>query len=171
MRTSRCFQHRWHDALLISSCACFSNGATIPRGGSNNQFKCDSGVGRCNEMDTLGIEPKASRMLSGCDTTTPRALNAICMRSPISDTSQVPIAKQNTIHGKRCNHTQQMTGSLLTALDRRIRFRWAGMCARLDCRFRDKTEATGYTRERQGQRPRRFARASWRTSVVFSRWP
>ena len=26
-------------------------------------------------MDTLGIEPRASRMLSGCDTTTPRALN------------------------------------------------------------------------------------------------
>ena len=27
----------------------------------------------CNEMDTLGIEPRASRMLSGCDTTTPCA--------------------------------------------------------------------------------------------------
>ena len=26
------------------------------------------------QMDTLGIEPRASRMLSGCDTTTPRAL-------------------------------------------------------------------------------------------------
>ena len=25
-------------------------------------------------MDTLGIEPRASRMLNGCDTTTPRAL-------------------------------------------------------------------------------------------------
>ena len=25
-------------------------------------------------MDTLGIEPRTSRMLSGCDTTTPRAL-------------------------------------------------------------------------------------------------
>ena len=25
-------------------------------------------------LDTLGIEPRASRMLSGCDTTTPRAL-------------------------------------------------------------------------------------------------
>ena len=25
-------------------------------------------------MDTLGIEPRASGMLSGCDTTTPRAL-------------------------------------------------------------------------------------------------
>ena len=25
------------------------------------------------QMDTLGIEPRASRMLSGCDTTTPRA--------------------------------------------------------------------------------------------------
>ena len=31
---------------------------------------------RCmtGSMDTLGIEPRASRMLSGCDTTTPRAL-------------------------------------------------------------------------------------------------
>ena len=27
-----------------------------------------------SEMDTLGIEPRASRMLSGCDTTTPCAL-------------------------------------------------------------------------------------------------
>ena len=26
------------------------------------------------EVDTLGIEPRASRMLSGCDTTTPCAL-------------------------------------------------------------------------------------------------
>ena len=25
-------------------------------------------------MDTLGMQPRASRMLSGCDTTTPRAL-------------------------------------------------------------------------------------------------
>ena len=28
-------------------------------------------------MDTLGIEPRASRMLSGCDTTTPRALELL----------------------------------------------------------------------------------------------
>ena len=28
-------------------------------------------------MDTLGIEPRASRMLSGCDTTTPRALKGV----------------------------------------------------------------------------------------------
>ena len=63
--------------MLISSCACFSSGATILCGGSTNQFNCDSGVGRCNEMDMLGIEPRASRMLSGCDTTTPHALNAI----------------------------------------------------------------------------------------------
>ena len=31
------------------------------------------------KLDTLGIEPRASRMLSGCDTTTPRALE-ICPR-------------------------------------------------------------------------------------------
>ena len=29
-----------------------------------------------HSMDTLGIEPTASRMLSGCDTTTPRALES-----------------------------------------------------------------------------------------------
>ena len=29
-------------------------------------------------MDTLGIEPRASRMLSGCDTTTPCALYFLC---------------------------------------------------------------------------------------------
>ena len=27
-----------------------------------------------NKVDSLGIEPRASRMLSGCDTTTPTAL-------------------------------------------------------------------------------------------------
>ena len=32
---------------------------------------------RVARMDTLGIEPRASRMLSGCDTTTPRALECI----------------------------------------------------------------------------------------------
>ena len=32
-------------------------------------------------MDTLGIEPGASRMLSGCDTTTPRALWKESIRS------------------------------------------------------------------------------------------
>ena len=30
-------------------------------------------MSRTIKMDTLGIEPRASRMLSGCDTTTPRA--------------------------------------------------------------------------------------------------
>ena len=36
-------------------------------------------------MDTLGIEPRASRMLSGCDTTTPRALERV---SRIASTSR-----------------------------------------------------------------------------------
>ena len=31
------------------------------------------GAARVHNMDTLGIEPRASRMLSGCDTTTPCA--------------------------------------------------------------------------------------------------
>ena len=34
---------------------------------TRKQFRCQT------EMDTLGIEPRASRMLSGCDTTTPCA--------------------------------------------------------------------------------------------------
>ena len=33
----------------------------------------DGSEGEVEEMDTLGIEPRASRMLSGCDTTTPCA--------------------------------------------------------------------------------------------------
>ena len=33
-------------------------------------------------MDTLGIEPRASRMLSGCDTTTPCALAYIIVVTP-----------------------------------------------------------------------------------------
>ena len=31
-------------------------------------------IGGAEKMDSLGIEPRASRMLSGCDTTTPTAL-------------------------------------------------------------------------------------------------
>ena len=38
-------------------------------------------------MDTLGIEPRASRMLSGCDTTTPRALYAGRITSLLRDGS------------------------------------------------------------------------------------
>lgn len=33
------------------------------------------------KVDTLGIEPRASRMLSGCDTTTPRARDVAVKRS------------------------------------------------------------------------------------------
>ena len=32
------------------------------------------------QLDTLGIEPRASRMLSGCDTTTPCAHGICCNR-------------------------------------------------------------------------------------------
>ena len=31
------------------------------------------------KVDSLGIEPRASRMLSGCDTTTPTALLAMAL--------------------------------------------------------------------------------------------
>ena len=33
--------------------------------------------GMAGSIDTLGNEPRASRMLSGCDTTTPRALGGL----------------------------------------------------------------------------------------------
>ena len=46
------------------------------------------------KVDTLGIEPRASRMLSGCDTTTPHALDkeALAKRYPgaRSGMSQLP---------------------------------------------------------------------------------
>ena len=38
------------------------------------QVYCSAAALMSASMDTLGIEPRASRMLSGCDTTTPRAL-------------------------------------------------------------------------------------------------
>ena len=56
-------------------------------------------------MDTLGIEPKASRMLSGCDTTTPCAhLHALAD----TDTMHLPTAEiRSWSHGffiaKPCN--------------------------------------------------------------------
>ena len=48
------------------------------KGGINSSAGDSGGLLRASPyysgMDTLGIEPRASRMLSGCDTTTPRAL-------------------------------------------------------------------------------------------------
>ena len=41
-------------------------------------FQTYTGNTVCGKIDTLGIEPRASRMLSGCDTTTPRALEMQC---------------------------------------------------------------------------------------------
>ena len=51
----------------ISSCAC----APAARQTLVGSMRLES-EGRC-KVDTLGIEPRASRMLSGCDTTTPCA--------------------------------------------------------------------------------------------------
>ena len=54
-------------------------------------------------MDTLGIEPRASRMLSGCDTTTPRALKkgrGCCSARTAGD----PACFQS---GKHKQHSQQ----------------------------------------------------------------
>ena len=43
------------------------------------------------EMDTLGIEPRASRMLSGCDTTTPCAPRRLAKCTKRADcTTQFP---------------------------------------------------------------------------------
>ena len=61
------------------------------KGNVNSQLQRESGdpVARSTMhhtalcMDTLGIEPRAFRMLSGCDTTTPRALkvNAVTLNA------------------------------------------------------------------------------------------
>ena len=50
---------------------------------------------RATKMDTLGIEPRASRMLSGCDTTTPcaRLLSKSC-RCQLQSQNYVPICGQ-----------------------------------------------------------------------------
>ena len=51
------------------------SGLILPRDSIKcvKDFPFSIGWGGEYEMDTLGIEPRASRMLSGCDTTTPRA--------------------------------------------------------------------------------------------------
>ena len=46
-------------------------------------------------MDTLGIEPRASRMLSGCDTTTPRALDGSSSESLPSEAWICAIFKES----------------------------------------------------------------------------
>ena len=57
-------------------------------------------------MDTLGIEPRASRMLSGCDTTTPRALE-----SPQHSPGSLIFAKRGCGQGQR-----QMPCALLSSV-------------------------------------------------------
>ena len=60
------------------------------------------------KMDTLGIEPRASRMLSGCDTTTPRALwkDSIYFQSKEKDLN-ADGAKSRFFRIR--NHTPQLT--------------------------------------------------------------
>ena len=62
----------------------------------------------CFTMDTLGIEPRASRMLSGCDTTTPRALwkDSIYFQSKERDLN-ADGAKSRFFRIR--NHTPQLT--------------------------------------------------------------
>ena len=69
------------------------------KGNVNSQLQRESGdpVARSTMhhtalcMDTLGIEPRASRMLSGCDTTTPRAPVPIAPLFPFTTTSLCPL--------------------------------------------------------------------------------
>ena len=50
----------------------------------NKATPMTASAGRCDgPMDTLGIEPRASRMLSGCDTTTPCAHVLELMRQTV----------------------------------------------------------------------------------------
>ena len=56
-------------------------------------------------MDTLGIEPRASRMLSGCDTTTPCALSGMfdAMRNTrwlLRKPEEKPARRRGAAHGK-----------------------------------------------------------------------
>ena len=46
----------------------------VLRKGVEMEMQMEMGTKMDIDMDTLRIEPRASRMLSGCDTTTPRAL-------------------------------------------------------------------------------------------------
>ena len=57
-----------HIARWLAVCSIFVKMQTLPIPVAENQLTNTN-----TEMDTLGIEPRASRMLSGCDTTTPRA--------------------------------------------------------------------------------------------------
>jgi hypothetical protein len=87
--TEGCAGQTAHAAALCCACAAdardaapeeLSTSAHIGAFGSACVEKGTATHARINdawtkrEMDTLGIEPRASRMLSGCDTTTPRAL-------------------------------------------------------------------------------------------------
>ena len=53
-------------------------------------------------MDTLGIEPRASRMLSGCDTTTPCALLLLdaCLAGVWPVPSRIAFCDTNPVCGK-----------------------------------------------------------------------
>ena len=83
-------------------------------------------------VDTLGIEPRASRMLSGCDTTTPHALD---------HTSSMSVLRANqALHAMACQQIQHMLGGNMHlenqeggaghAHPERTAVRWAQTCAR-----------------------------------------
>ena len=66
--TARLRLRRCGDCLLLASHNC---GTSVPPHGSLTGMHTRH---TALHMDALGIEPRAFRMLSGCDTTTPRAL-------------------------------------------------------------------------------------------------
>ena len=71
-------------ALLHSRLLTECSPRAMPCAGAAPRARASAAAhGRCwkkSHMDTLGIEPRASRMLSGCDTTTPRALDHVVPR-------------------------------------------------------------------------------------------
>ena len=60
-----------------------------------------------NMMDTLGIEPRASRMLSGCDTTTPRARDSEVFAQIV----ELPHAVARQLRGGRANLQSKSSSS------------------------------------------------------------
>ena len=58
-------------------------------------------------MDTLGIEPRASRMLSGCDTTTPRARDS----EVFAQIAALPRAVARQLRGGGANLQSKSSGS------------------------------------------------------------
>ena len=90
--------------------ACWAHNPKVrgskPRSANLFSFICLLNAMR-QKMDTLGIEPRASRMLSRCDTTTPRAL---CKQATRFSSKQLLRGKLALINGT-CQHRLVMQSS------------------------------------------------------------